>query len=353
MHDLEVPVIGGETSVALTSAATLDSLGVSVGPLGSATLSATGADPMASFTITGGTVDNAADGAVILHQGSGLELSNAAGVVDLRDFRVDTINDAVNANVSVNGTPAGNVAVFSLGDDGALTLTPAAADVVDQALDTTAITPDVQIGVATVAPVLFPYADPAGGSVVHGSHVPEMSEFLPLVDGQTVIELTSAATLASLDVLVAPLGSAAVTAEGDQVLGSFGITGGTVNSEDGTAVILHQGSGLMLSDAAGTLGLTDFLVDTQNSVVDANVAVNGVSAGNAAVFDIGLDGALTLTMAAADVVSAVLGTEAITSDTVIGYASPSPITLPTFYADTASVTPADPCAASHMVLQDS
>ena len=39
MHDLEVPVIGGDTAVTLTSADTLDSLGVSVSPLGSATVS--------------------------------------------------------------------------------------------------------------------------------------------------------------------------------------------------------------------------------------------------------------------------------------------------------------------------
>ena len=260
----------------------------------------------------------------------------------------------MNANVSINGTSAGNVAVFTLGDDGALTLTAAAADVVDQALDTTAITPEVQIGVAAVTPVLFPYTSAADGSVVDGSDAPAgASKFLPLVDGQTVIELTSAATLASLDVTVDPLGSAAVTADGDQVFGSFGITGGTVNAGDGTAVILHQGSGLMLSDAAGTLGLTDFLVDTQNNVVDANVAIGGVSAGNAAVFDIGADGALTLTMTAADIVAATLGTQAITSDTVIGFASPSPITLPAFYAGVAAMTPADPCAAPQMVLQDS
>lgn len=342
MHDLEVPVTGGETSVALTSAETLDSLGVSVSPLGSATVSTADGDPAASFAITGGTVDNAADGAVILHQGSGLELSNAAGSVDLRDFRVDTINDAVNANVSVNGTSVGNVAVFSLGEDGALTLTAAAAAVVDGTLDTTAITPEVQIGVATVMPVLYS----------HGSDVPAVtSEFLPLVGGETVIELTSAATLASLDVTVGPLGSATIAADGDGAVGSFGITGGTLNGGDGTAVILHQGSGLLLSDAAGTLGLTDFLVDTQNNVVDANVAINGAPVGNAAVFDLGSDGALTLTMTAADIVAATLGTEAVTTETVIGFASPSPIALPAVYAEMPALTPADPCATPHMVLQ--
>ena len=41
----------------LTSADTLDSLGVQVRPLGSAEVSTTGADPVASFMITGGTVE--------------------------------------------------------------------------------------------------------------------------------------------------------------------------------------------------------------------------------------------------------------------------------------------------------
>lgn len=350
-NDLEVPVTGGSTSVTLTSFATLDSLGVSVSPLGSATVSATCADPVADFPITGGTLDNAAAGAVILHQGSGLELSNAAGVVDLRDFRVDTINGLIDANVSVNDAFAGNVAVFSVGDDASLTLTAAAADVVDAALDTTAITPAVQIGTASVAPVLYQPAPADAGSAADGSDVSSVPfPFLPVVDGQTVISLTSAPTLASLDVAVSPLGFATVDSDCDQVLASFGITGGTVDAEDGTAVVLHQGSGLMLSDSAGTLGLKDFLVDTQNGVIDANVAINDVSAGNAAVFDVGPDGALTLTMTAADIVAATLGTSAITSDTVIGFASLGPVTLPAAYADLDTMACAGSAGSYDMVM---
>lgn len=355
-NDLETPVIGGMTFVTLTSAATLTSLGVTVSPLGSATVSATGADPVANFAITGGTQDDAAGGAVILHQGSGLELSDAAGVVDLQDFRVDTINGVIDANVSVNGVSAGNVAVFSIGADAALTLTATAASVADETLGTTAITPAVQVGVAAVAPVLYSYVsaeDSSFGSFLGGSDASMMaSQFSPLIGGQTVIDLTSAATLASLDVTVSPLGSASIEVDGGQAFASFGITGGTLDSGSGNAVILHQGSGLELADSAGTISLSDFLVDTQNNVVDANVVVNGVSAGNLAVFDLGSDGALTLTMTAADVVDATLGTQAVTSSTVIGFAAPSPVALPAAYADIASMLPADVAGSHDMYLQD-
>lgn len=353
---LETPVIGGTTSVTLTSAATLTSLGVTVSPLGSATVSTTDAGPVANFAITGGTQDDAAGGAVILHQGSGLELSDAAGVVDLQDFRVDTINNVINANVSVNGVAVGNVAVFSIGADAALTLTAAAASVVDETLGTTAITPAVQVGIAAVAPVLYSYAsgeDGSFGSFLGGCDAAMMaSQFLPFIGGQTVIDLTSAATLASLNVTVSPLGSASIDAVGDQAFASFDITGGTLDSASGAAVILHQGSGLELTDSAGTLSLSDFLVDTQNHVVDANVVVNGVSAGNLAVFNLGADGALTLTMTAADVVDATLGTQAITSSTVIGFAAPSPVALPASYADMASMIPADASGSHDMYLQN-
>jgi hypothetical protein len=124
------PIVAGETSVSLTSAAVLESLGISVAPLGSATIDASGPDPMAKFGITGGTESGGGDADVIVHQGSGLELSNGRGTIDLTDFRLDTANLVVRGNVTVDGTAAGNLAVFDLGPGGALTLTDAAANVV-------------------------------------------------------------------------------------------------------------------------------------------------------------------------------------------------------------------------------
>ena len=137
----------------------------------------------------------------------------------------------------------------------------------------------------------------------------------PIGGGNTAVSLTSATTLQTLGVSVTPLGSASLHTGGTTPVAEFPITGGTEGPGAGNDVILHQGSGLELSDSAGTLDLRDFLIDTQNGVVDANVTVNGQSAGNLAVFDIGSDGAsLTLTSAAAGVVNTVLGTSAITSN---------------------------------------
>jgi hypothetical protein len=150
------PLLGGDTAVTLTSAATLGSLGVSVAPLGAATLDASGAAPVADFPITGGTAGPGSD-LVILHQGSGLELADSAGALDLSDFQIDTRNGVVDANVSVNGQSAGNVAVFSIGTDGTtLRLTPSAAGVVDQTLGTAAFSSDTVIGTAAPWPVALP-----------------------------------------------------------------------------------------------------------------------------------------------------------------------------------------------------
>jgi hypothetical protein len=316
------PVLGGETAVTLTAAATLEALGVSAAPLGAATLDTSGAAPVADFPITGGTAGPGSD-LVILHQGSGLELADSAGALDLSDFRIDTRNGVVDANVSANGQPAGTVAVFSIGTDGAtLRLTPTAAGVANQTLGTTAITPDTVIGTAMPSPIIDP------GALGLSQGLSFSGDTRPILGGDTAVTLTSAATLASLGVDAAPLGAATLDASGAAPVADFPITGGTVGP-DSSLVILHQGSGLELSDGAGTLDLRDFLIDTKNGVVDANVLVNGQSAGNVAVFKIGADAStLTLTPTAAAVANQALGTSAFSPDTVIGTAAPWPVALP-------------------------
>jgi hypothetical protein len=315
-----LPVVGGNTNVTLTSAATLASLNVSATPLGTATIDTSGSDPIATFPITGGT-EGPDSSIVLLHQDSGLELADSAGTVDLQDFRIDTQNRVVDANVTVNDTSAGNVAVFGIGSDGtSLTLTPAAATVVDQALGTTAITPDVVIGTASPSPETIdnPLCQ-AGLRFLHDSGA------IPILGGTTAVFLTSAGTLQSLGVSVTPDGTASVFGQGPYPIATFPITGGTLGS-DGSLTLLHQGSGLTLSDSAGSVSLNDFLIDTKNGLIDANVAVNGTSAGNVAVFNLGgPGGTLTLTPAAADVVDKALGTTAITSSTTIGTAIPFPL----------------------------
>ncbi len=317
-----VPVIGGETSVTLTSAATLQSLGVDAEPLGAAIVDTSGSDPAVVFPVTGGT-DSGDGGVVLLHRGSGLMLSDDAGSIALQDFRVDTANQQVFADVSVDGTSAGTVGVFDIGADGSsLTLTQAAADVVDQALGTTAVTPDVVIG--TAAPWFITDPCQLGEPGLSFITAPGTQ---PITGGQTGVTLTSAGTLTTLGVSVAPLGSASVQADDPDPVASFPITGGTAGPDD-SAVILHQGSGLLLADDVGSISLNDFLIDTRNAVVDANVSVNGQSLGNLAVFNIGTDGGtLTLTDAAARAAGQALGTSALTSDVVVGTAAPWPAVL--------------------------
>jgi hypothetical protein len=144
-------IIGGETAVTLTSASTLASLGVTVTALGSAKLNTSGPTPVADFPITGGIESSRGD--VILHQGSGLELSDSTGYIKLQNFLIDTKNGVVDANVTVDGKYLGNLAVFNIGSHDSLTLTSAAAGAVDSALGTTAITSAVVIGTADPHPI--------------------------------------------------------------------------------------------------------------------------------------------------------------------------------------------------------
>ena len=323
-------ILGGNTAVTLTSAATLESLGVTVAPLGTADLDTSGATPIAEFPITGGTEGPGAGNDVILHQGSGLELSDSTGTLDLSDFRIDTANGVIDANVTADGQSAGNLAVFDIGSDGTtLTLTAAAASAADTVLGTTALSSSVEIGTAAPSPVISPLTLGIVNQLLSFIPPPSSSAANPIIGGQTAVTLTSAPALQSLGVTVTPLGSASLNASGTTPIADFRITGGTEGPGAGNDVILHQGSGLELSDSNGSLDIRDLLIDTHNGVVDANVTVNGQSAGNLAVFDIGSDGtSLTLTAAAAGVVDQVLGTSAITSSTVIGTAAPSPVALP-------------------------
>ena len=318
----ETPIIGGETSVTLTSAATLTSLGVTVTPLGSAKVNTSGANPVAEFPITGGTESATAD--VILHQGSGLELSDSKGSIELHDFRIDTRNGVVDADVTVDGKYVGNLAVFDIGAGDSLTLTSAAAAAADSALGTSAITPSVVIGTADPSPIAYSYINRyfPGLDFLHpGGHGAK-----PIIGGETTVALTSASTLSSLGVTVTALGSAKLFTHGATPVAEFPITGGTESYAG--EVILHQGSGLELSDSTGSIELQDFLIDTKNGVIDANVTVDGKFVGNLAVFDIGSHDTLTLTAAAATAADSALGTSAITTSVVIGTAHPDPVDLP-------------------------
>jgi hypothetical protein len=321
------PVLGGETSVTLTAAPTLASLGVSVSSLGSALIDTSGGDPVARFAITGGT-EGPGDGTnIFLHQDSGLELSSQTGALELRDFRIDTENMVVRANVAVNGAAAGNVAAFDIGPNGSLTLTNAAAGVAREALGVPAITPDVVIGLA--APKAIVDLTSLQDQFASNGEMQFLASpnTVPIIGGETTVALTAAATLQSLNVSVSPLGSAVIDPGTSDPIAQFPVTGGTVGSNNGEAVILHQGSGLELSDNSSNVDLRDFLIDTQNRVVDANVTVNDFSLGNVPIFTIAGDGNLLLTPAAAGALSNAFHAPAITAGLPIGSATPSPVLL--------------------------
>jgi hypothetical protein len=320
------PVLGGETSVTLTAAPILASLGVSVSSLGSASIDTSGGDPVARFAITGGT-EGPGDGTTIfLHQGSGLKLSSRTGALELRDFRIDTENMVVRSNVTVNGAAAGNVAVFDIGPDGSLTLTNAAAEVARESLGVPAITPDVVIGSA--APEGIVDLTSLQDQVASNGEMQFLTSpnTVPITGGETTVALTAAATLQSLNVSVSPLGSAVIDPGTSDPIAQFPVTGGTVGPNN-EVVILHQGSGLELSDNSSNVELRDFLIDTQNRVVDANVTVNDFSVGNVPIFTIAGNGNLLLTPTAAGALSNAFHAPVITPGLPIGPATPSPVLL--------------------------
>ena len=128
-----VPITGGVTSVALTSADTLAGLGISVAPLGIATLTP-GDPPVAAFPITGGDVNPNTGDALIEHDGSGLRLANSA-VVDLENFLIDTAAGLLSGLVTIDGGVVGVIPIFDIGPGLSLALTDLAADALEQAFE--------------------------------------------------------------------------------------------------------------------------------------------------------------------------------------------------------------------------
>ena len=119
-------IVGGLTTVELTAAPTLTGLGLTVSPLGTASVfvPSGGTLPQASFPITGGTTGPA--GAIIEHDGSGLRLSDGTDNVDLENFIIDTFQSELRSDVSVNGAPFAFVPLFDIVGP-SLNLTAAAA----------------------------------------------------------------------------------------------------------------------------------------------------------------------------------------------------------------------------------
>lgn len=153
-----------------------------------------------------------------------------------------------------------------------------------------------------------------------------------LVGGQTVVNPT--APLGALGLSAAPLNDAGVNSDGFLV---FPITGGDLDGLAGE--IEHDNSGIQLSDGATDVQLENFIIDTVNSVILADISLNGAFQLNAAIlsFDVSslasIDDlfnlanpmlALVFTDAAADLLESVYGLQTELNGVEFGLAATAP-----------------------------
>ena len=150
----------------------LTSLGLTPGTLGNATF----VDGVFTFPITGGNVDYyGKDSSVrpyvqgsISHDGSGISLTNGTTQVDLTDFRIDPGTSQLFATVAANGAKvADDVYLFTLDGSTLMPLSedadgnavlegttvyvsPDAAALLNETYGTTAVTEDLEVGIAKI-----------------------------------------------------------------------------------------------------------------------------------------------------------------------------------------------------------
>jgi hypothetical protein len=164
-----LPVIGGVTSIKLTSAATFEAGGMSIGTFGS-TLFSPGSDgvPLVYLPITGGSIDTSslANFGQIEHAGSGLSFTIGAVTLSFSDFVIDTAGLRISAEVGSAYASYGVIPVFTLSQSGntaapvALALTGDAAT----AFSTSFGVPDltgVRFGLANTVPITAAVPEPA------------------------------------------------------------------------------------------------------------------------------------------------------------------------------------------------
>jgi hypothetical protein len=170
-----LPIVGGTTTVKLTSAPLLGSAGVSVGLVGSATLSP-GSEgiPQVFFPVSGGSFDTASFAGSIEHDGSGLTLTTATGTLTLTDFVIDTVGLRLSGEASFAGTTLSDVPLFDIGLSGSpflpfsLSLTATAAGALTAVLGLPDLT-GTTIGLANTLPITSAVPEPATiGSMLAG-----------------------------------------------------------------------------------------------------------------------------------------------------------------------------------------
>ena len=166
-----VPIVGGDTTVELTAAEVLASLGIEVGLLGTASIEvddSTGI-PTVTFPITGGDTESGTDGgALIEHDGSGLSLSvtdddDMTTTINLENFLIDTGALALSGLVTIGDAVLEDVPLFDISETLALSLTDVAADTIES---TFGFDDEVQLNGAVLGQAATdPQVDDGGGPV--------------------------------------------------------------------------------------------------------------------------------------------------------------------------------------------
>jgi hypothetical protein len=150
---------------------------------------------------------------------------------------------------------------------------------------------------------------------------------LPIIGNFTEVEVT--ADLAGLGLTVAAFGSA--TANG--AVFTFPVTGGSLDSLTGNALVEHDGSGVALTAGAFSAFVGNFLIDTGLATVFGDGAVlGGAGFSGAPLFTFGTGDALPgvellISPALAGALSAVFGAPDLTGAT-FGYARPDLAVVP-------------------------
>lgn len=157
--------------------------------------------------------------------------------------------------------------------------------------------------------------------------LPAKAVTLPLIGVATEVEVT--ADLAGLGLTPAPFGSASATG----AIFTFPVTGGTLDTITGNALVEHNGSGVALTAGAISAFVGNFLIDTSVATVFGDGAVLG-GAGflGAPLFTFGEGTALPgiellITDTLAGVLSGVFGAPDLTGAT-FGYARPDLAAVP-------------------------
>jgi hypothetical protein len=164
-----LPITGGVTSIKLTSAATFEAGGVSIGAFGS-TLFSPGSDgvPLVYLPITGGSIDTGslANFGRIEHAGTGLNFTSGARTLSFSNFVVDTAGLSISAEVGSANTNYGVMPVFTLSQSGntaapvALALSGDAANAFNTSFGASNLT-GFRVGLANTVPITAAVPEPA------------------------------------------------------------------------------------------------------------------------------------------------------------------------------------------------